>query len=297
MTRFARLLAFAALAGAVVAAPAPLARRQCTPTSTSLPVASTEIPLPPITPDVPETTPLPDPTPTPSPTDTSPEEPATTETDSAPPVEETTAPPAPEETPAVDPSLVCNGDSRLCERKYSEVTFVGTHNSYASKSSTDSLHLISGLTAVVDGKGGLPGVANVASNQYIDVPAQLEMGIRFLQAQTHVADDVLRVCHTSCSLYDGGSLEDWLKQVNSFLTDEKNRNEVVTLLITNPENYPIEKWADIFKSSGLENLVYTPSSEPGTRENWPTMGQLITDNTRVVVFMDYNSDQAKVPYM
>ncbi|KAH7105465.1 PLC-like phosphodiesterase [Auriculariales sp. MPI-PUGE-AT-0066] len=176
--------------------------------------------------------------------------------------------------------MICNGDARLCDRKYSDVVFVGTHNSYA-----------------LDGAGGLPGLANAASNQFINVPAQLGMGIRFLQSQTHVKDDSLHVCHTSCDLYDGGSLEDYLKSVSAFLNDDANKNEVVTLLITNPENYPIEKWADIFKAASLDSLVYNPSSVPGTRADWPTMRELISANTRVVVLMDYNADTTKVPWI
>lgn len=68
---------------------------------------------------------------------------------------------------------VCNGHAELCGRKWSNVSEIGTHDS-----------------AFV---GDLP-----TQNQDIDVTAQLNSGVRFLQAQTHYFLGQLRLCHTSC---------------------------------------------------------------------------------------------------
>lgn len=60
-------------------------------------------------------------------------------------------------------SAACNGHDELCRRKYSDITFIGTHNS-----------------AFV---GQLP-----VHNHYISVAEQLDLGVRFLQAQTQDKD-------------------------------------------------------------------------------------------------------------
>jgi hypothetical protein len=79
-------------------------------------------------------------------------------------------------------SVACNGNAALCSRSYSNVSLVGSHDS-----------------AFV---GILP-----TDNQLISVTDQLDDGIRFLEAQTHVGDDgQLHLCHTSCLELDAGTL-------------------------------------------------------------------------------------------
>lgn len=98
----------------------------------------------------------------------------------------------------------CNGQDALCSRPYSNVTFVGSHNS-----------------AFV---GLLP-----SQNQLLSVADQLGLGVRFLQAQTHDLDGTIEMCHTSCVELDQGSLTDYLKPIKTFM--DANPNEVVTLLL------------------------------------------------------------------
>lgn len=98
----------------------------------------------------------------------------------------------------------CNGQDALCSRPYSNVTFVGSHNS-----------------AFV---GLLP-----SQNQLISVADQLKLGVRFLQAQTHDRDGTIEMCHTSCVELDAGSLTNYLKPIKTFM--DANPNEVVTLLM------------------------------------------------------------------
>lgn len=82
---------------------------------------------------------------------------------------------------STSPDIACNGNAALCSRSYSNVTQIGTHDS-----------------AFV---GILP-----TDNQLVSVTTQLDDGIRFLQAQTHVNDGVLHLCHTSCEELDAGPL-------------------------------------------------------------------------------------------
>jgi hypothetical protein len=84
-------------------------------------------------------------------------------------------------TGSTQTDVACNGNAALCSRSYSNVTQIGTHDS-----------------AFV---GILP-----TDNQLVSVTTQLNDGIRFLQAQTHVKDGVLELCHTSCTELDAGPL-------------------------------------------------------------------------------------------
>jgi hypothetical protein len=76
---------------------------------------------------------------------------------------------------------VCNGDASLCSRLYSNVTYIGAHNSYAV--------------------GTLAG-ATVGKNQEQSVSQQLNDGIRLLQVQAHKSSNStsgsgIDLCHSS----------------------------------------------------------------------------------------------------
>ncbi|KAJ7093421.1 PLC-like phosphodiesterase [Mycena belliarum] len=167
-------------------------------------------------------------------------------------------------------ATVCNGHAELCNRSYGNVTFVGSHDSFAI--SKDPLAL--------------------ARDQEVDIPTQLKLGIRMLQAQSHVKDGVLHFCHTSCALFDGGKVVDYLKTVKTFL--DANPNEVLTLIFTNPEGQsPAKVWKPAFDEAGITPLAFVPPSIPVKRDDWPTLGEMIDKGKRVVVFMDANADGAE----
>ncbi|CAJ0539599.1 Ff.00g071330.m01.CDS01 [Fusarium sp. VM40] len=163
----------------------------------------------------------------------------------------------------------CNGHDELCKRKYSDITFIGTHNS-----------------AFV---GRLP-----VHNQCISVTEQLDLGVRFLQAQTQDKDGDIQMCHTHCWELDEGPLEDYLQEISDWMG--KNPDEVVTLLLTNIDALPIEKFDDAFNSTGLKEFVFHPEKKLALDE-WPTLQRFLDDGTRLVVFMDYNMDESKVDYI
>lgn len=154
----------------------------------------------------------------------------------------------------------CNGRAEYCNRSYSNITFVGSHD------------------APFVGK--LP-----QQNQNIEITAQLDMGIRFLQAQTHhsIIDKVLELCHTSCWLEDAGKLESFLSTVKEWM--DKNPNEVVTLLLTNGDSLGVDKFGDAFSKSGLDKYAFEPSSDSLSLKDWPTLGKLISSEKRLVVFL------------
>ncbi|KAJ7142367.1 PLC-like phosphodiesterase [Mycena epipterygia] len=164
-------------------------------------------------------------------------------------------------------ATVCNGRAELCSRLYSNVTYIGAHDSFAFSEDPFAL----------------------ARDQEVDIPTQLSLGVRLLQAQAHMNGDVLHFCHTSCTLFDGGPVLDYLKLVKTFL--DANPNEVLTLLFTNPEGLsPATVWKPIFDAAGISNLTYIPPSLPVKQSDWPTLGSMIDAGTRVVVFLDSEAD-------
>lgn len=163
---------------------------------------------------------------------------------------------------ALQTSLVlgaCNGQDALCNRLYSNVTFVGAHDS-----------------AFV---GEL-----LADNQLISVADQLGLGVRFLQAQTHDFLGSIQMCHTSCFEKDAGPLKDYLAPIKAFLDDAAHANEVVTLLLTNGDAISVSDFADVFSDVGLDKYAFAPNATLALDE-WPTLQKMIDDGTRLVVWM------------
>ena len=166
----------------------------------------------------------------------------------------------------------CNGHTELCDRSYSNITQIATHDS-----------------AFV---GILP-----TDDQDVDVTAQLDAGVRFLQAQTHRnVFGTLSLCHTSCFLKDAGSVQAYLQVIKKWL--DAHPKEVVTLLLTNGDNVRVSEFDDVFVASGIQPYAYVPgpSHDPSALDSWPTLGQLIRNGTRLVAFLDYGALDT-VPYI
>ncbi|KAL0565626.1 hypothetical protein V5O48_016396 [Marasmius crinis-equi] len=101
-------------------------------------------------------------------------------------------------------------------------------------------------------------------------------------------------------IFDGGSVEDYLKTVKTFL--DKNPNEVLTLIFTNPENKDVaDVWKPIFDKTGMTDLAFIPKITPENpflkAADWPTLGEMIESGKRVVVFLDGGADIAKVNFI
>jgi len=174
----------------------------------------------------------------------------------------------------VNKQMACNGRPEYCQRKFSEVTFMGAHNSFATSTNPFAL----------------------SRNQRLSLSNQLSMGIRLLQGQGHARDGTVHLCHTSCMLFDGGPVQDYLTTIKVFL--DKNPNEVVTILFTNPEELSVEDyWHPIFVASGIAELAFVPANSPTNAEDWPTLQNLINSGRRVVIFMDKGTNSLTVPYI
>lgn len=154
-------------------------------------------------------------------------------------------------------SAACNGYDQLCARKYSDVIQIGAHDS-----------------AFV---GVIP-----TDDQHVSISKQLDTGVRFLEAQTHNKDGTIELCHTSCIELDAGPLDAYLSELNTWMTGHPT--DVVTLLLTNQDSIAVGLYDAAFVKAGLKSLVFHP---PGTlaKADWPTLQDMITAGTRLVVLM------------
>ncbi|EJU00025.1 PLC-like phosphodiesterase [Dacryopinax primogenitus] len=167
-------------------------------------------------------------------------------------------------------ATTCNGSPLLCSRQYSNITFIGAHDSFALSPS-------------------------LAGNQDYDLTQQLTDGIRMLQNQAHSANNTIELCHTSCSLLDGGSLAIYLGKLKVWL--DANPGEVVTLLLVNNDDLPVSQFGAVLQSVGLDTVSFNPGKASLTLQEWPTLGQMLDQGTRLVTFMDTNADFQSVPYI
>lgn len=167
----------------------------------------------------------------------------------------------------------CNGYAEFCTRKYSNITQVAAHNS------------------PFDIKG------NVASNQALDVTTQLNDGIRMLQFQVHKpnASSPLLLCHTSCSLLNAGTLVDYLTTVREWL--DQNPYDVLTILMGNYDFVDPNNFTDPIYNAGLNRYLYTPPTVPMGLNDWPTLGEMILTQRRLIVMLDYQANQTAIPWL
>lgn len=165
----------------------------------------------------------------------------------------------------------CNGYSELCSKSYSNISYVGTHDSFSV------------------------AAGSLAADQNYPVTTQLDNGVRMLSNQGHNSSGEIHLCHTSCLLLDAGTLTDYLTKVKSWL--DANSDEVITLLWVNSDSFPVSQWAAAYTATGMDTYAYTPTSTPVAYSAWPTLQDLINSGKRAVSFMDYGADYSTCPYI
>jgi hypothetical protein len=165
----------------------------------------------------------------------------------------------------------CNNYPEFCNRKYGNITEVVAHN------------------AAFNIRG------NLASNQDRSITVQLNDGIRMIQGETHYVNGSIFSCHTSCELLDAGTYLKELNEVAAWVRDHPY--DVVTLLIVNSDFIEPGNYSNVLQQSDLADYLYEPPYIPMRLDQWPTLSEMILSQKRVVVFMDYNADQVKYPYI
>jgi len=139
------------------------------------------------------------------------------------------------------------------------------------------------------------GVNLLAANQDQNVTQQLNDGIRLLQMQALNQSGTIQLCHTSCSLFNGGTLQNYLSTVKTWL--DANPNEVLTLLIVNIDNLLPTAYDAVFRAVGLDTISYSPTAAVTPFTDWPTLGSMIDSGQRLLTFLDNGADFTSVPYI
>jgi len=135
---------------------------------------------------------------------------------------------------------------------------------------------------------------SLAGNQYFNATVALSAGIRLLQAQVHLVNNTLRLCHTDCALLDAGLLSAWLARIKVWM--DANPNDVVTILLVNSDSAPAATFASHFETSGISPYGYVPSAASAT-QIWPSLQDMITSNKRLVTFITNITPAASHPYL
>jgi hypothetical protein len=169
----------------------------------------------------------------------------------------------------------------LYNKRYSEQTFIGTHDAVALRTPENGWSL--------------------SGNQYFNLSVQLESGVRLIQAQGHIdpngSEDV-RLCHFNCALMDGGSLHSHLTTIRNFL--DANPHEVITLLFVNT-GPPLRHWLKPYFDLGLDIMSYIPP--PPHRygnmrlTDWPRLADLVATNRRLITFLSSGADENTAPFL
>lgn len=174
----------------------------------------------------------------------------------------------------------CNGSVDLCGKSLDQVVLPGTHNSMSSEE-----------------------YGWLLPNQHHSIPTQLEMGIRALLIDTHYGKETpgagsgvanwnaevdgdpagiagTYLCHEFCSL-GASELTAELGKVADFLSSHPR--EAVVFVVQNaiaPADF-----ASAVTASGLSDYLYF-----GSTDQYPTLGQMIAGNQRVVMLSEGNTD-------
>lgn len=158
----------------------------------------------------------------------------------------------------------CNGHAELCERRYDEVAYPATHNA---------------MSAAAEGW--------YIPNQHWGIERQLEDGIRVMLLDIYTDRGRLKLCHTVC-LIGERDLKDALHALRSFLRSE--RGEVLTLILQDETS--TEAIVEAFRERGLDEYAYVYDPEEG----WPTLGELIASNKRLIVTAERGRPTEDAPW-
>ncbi|KAF2003524.1 hypothetical protein P154DRAFT_94892 [Amniculicola lignicola CBS 123094] len=182
----------------------------------------------------------------------------------------------------------CNNSPLLCSKPYDTVTYLGAHDSpYLRDEST---------------------TFSSFGNQFFSTTVQLDAGVRMLQGQIHASSNKdtgqreLHLCHTSCDLFDAGSLKDWLLEVRKWM--DSNPNEVITILLVN-NGIKAKELEDVYSQADVARYGYVPpkidTPPPPSNETettWPTLDEMINRNERLVSFISpLVPDAQNAPYL
>ncbi|MEX0940895.1 MAG: hypothetical protein WDZ41_06065 [Candidatus Babeliales bacterium] len=158
------------------------------------------------------------------------------------------------------------------KKKYNEITFLASHNAYASKD---------------DGWR--------YSQQKIDIEQQLSTGVRGFLLDIHFHKNTIVLSHGGCrgffKLLKTGSYDPLQKAFNTLLGFlEQNPHEIITIFLENYVHNDQLK-SEIEKNSILQKILLTKKDwDPEINSEWPTLEWMQKKNKRIIIF---NEDKSK----
>jgi hypothetical protein len=170
-------------------------------------------------------------------------------------------------TPPPAPPLVCNGHVELCDRRYDQVAYPGTHDAYSD--TTEKF---------------------LAPDQTYPLARQLEDGIRVLHIEVQFYNGQVLACHGLCEL-GRKPLVDEMQHIADFVA--AHPHEVVSLLLERSDpQITADQIGEAMKSAGLEKLMHVQTAGAP----WPTLRELITRGDRVIALLD-NTTGSSFPWL
>ena len=181
----------------------------------------------------------------------------------------------------------CNGHPELCGRPFDQVVLAGSHNSMsASELGWELANHRRAIPAQLE--GGIRALLIDVQKWEVDVNlSELEFDSEAASIAeaallgAEPPEDGLWMCHKLCQL-GGTPFRDFLGDLRAFL--ETNPNEVVAVMIQDDAEKSAIKNA--VEEAGL--LRFALEHEPGAA--WPTLGEMIEADTRVVFMAENDGD-------
>ncbi|CAM6103997.1 unnamed protein product [Calypogeia fissa] len=159
---------------------------------------------------------------------------------------------------------------------YNKVSWLTTHNSYA-----------------IVGAPLLTGARITFENQEDSVTSQLNNGVRALMLDTYDFLNDVWLCHSFGGVcYNFTSFEPLLNtliEIQTFLA--ANPTEIVTIFLEDYVTAP-NGLTNVFKAANLTQYWFPVASMPVGGAAWPTIGTMIQNNWRLLVFTSIRSKQA-----
>lgn len=169
---------------------------------------------------------------------------------------------------APPPDTTCNGHTAYCDRPYNLVIQPCTHNAFSSKA----------YRFVIP-----------TPNQTRTLTEQLDGGVRALMLDTYFWKDDLYLCHGECGPWGNRKLVDGLNEIRAWM--DTHPRDIVTFIleayITEAQTLSALELSGLAAPGGVDDPafpLYHAAGPPGSP--WPTLGDMLAHNQRLVVFTD-----------
>jgi hypothetical protein len=133
------------------------------------------------------------------------------------------------------------------------------------------------------------------TNNSLSTATHTRLILLAVQSESHLVNDTIYLCHSSCDILNAGTLENYLTTVVTWL--KANPFEVIAILMVNSNYVDPGNYTAPVQNSGMINYLYTPPEVPMGLNDWPTLSEMIIKNTRVVMMLDYEANQRAFPWL